>query len=62
MLWKNHNKLEKILKIIQKFPQWLVYRELTKNEMIAYVSKKKLRPRKIRKNSKNYPKIPTMVI
>jgi len=40
MLWKNHNKLEKILKIIQKFPRWLVYWELTKNEMIAYVSKK----------------------
>ena len=39
MLWKNPKKSEKIPKIIQKFPQWLVRWELAKNEMKAYVSK-----------------------
>ena len=56
MVWKNPNKSEKILKIIQIFPQWPVSRELTKNGMIDYViwsGKIQINPKEFQKLSKN---------
>ena len=38
MCSENQKKLEKIVKIIREFPQWLVRWELTKRGMTAYVS------------------------
>ena len=37
--WKNQKKIEKILKIVKKFPRWLVKWELTKKGIKAYVSR-----------------------